>query len=273
VNDMAGHDIAEPYDVPSVTEPSRAQREALLARAERVGRVLPAGLGLAGLSGSVVAAPGPEWLPEAAPMGNGWAVAATWGQDGAWRLLLTSEAVSLVLAAQLGQDELADHCITDLDLRLLQLPVRALANELARELPAGGGTAGLALTHPPGPAGHEAVATWRVRLEHGGQGGEMLLAIAWEALSAMLAPPADETRLAREEVIGAPVLVEAMLAGPALTARELAEMEPGDVVALGAGEHTSVLRANGLPFARGRIGAKGARLAVNIQEIEPATEE
>ena len=65
----------------------------------------------------------------------------------------------------------------------------------------------------------------------------------------------------------AEVTVEALLPGPELTARELLELQPGDVICLGSAEQEALLAAEGAPVGRGRAGARQGRLAVNISEM------
>ena len=269
---MSGHPVAEPYEPPAADQPSRAERQALQALTERVRPLLAAAFGSAEVNYTLLQEPGPEWAPRP-PDEGGWAIGAAWVHGGAWRLLLAPEAAAALLAAQLGQDELADHAFTDLDLRLLQLPMRSLAGELARALGVGGNAPELVLARGPAPVGVEPAVLWRVRLEHRGRAGEVLLAASWPELRAALAPPASQRRLDPRLLDGAPVGVEAFLAAPTLTARELLDMQPGDVLTLGAGDQESILTAHGLPFARGRMGAKGGRLAISIQHIEPPKEE
>ncbi|MBU0610947.1 MAG: FliM/FliN family flagellar motor C-terminal domain-containing protein, partial [Armatimonadetes bacterium] len=181
-------------------------------------------------------------------------------------------AVAALLAAQLGQDEVGEAPLSDLDLRLLQLPVRALAGELGRALGATGALSDLRMTR--GVSGSVGpVLLWRARLEHRSHKGEAVLVASWPELQVRLSTEAEPRRIGLDMVAAAPVLVEATLAAPLLTARELRDMQPGDVLIMGAGDRESLLCANGVVFARGRMGAKGTRLAINIQQIEPRKEE
>jgi len=267
---MPTTDVAERYDPPSVEAPSCAQTVALQTLGVRVQQLLAD----ACASFGVTCTPDPEPDRQPRRLEEGfWAVAATWSHGGAWRLLLSPTAATALLAAQLGHDELAEHPLTDLDLRLLQLPARALAADVGRELRLAGGAPSPALARGPVPAGTEAVVAWRARLEHGPVGGEVVLAVPWADLGPCLMPPTEGQPLQREELADAPVVVEAVVVAPPVTPRELLEMQPGDVLALGPGDQQSILRANGAPVAWGRIGAKGATLAISIQHVEGGREE
>ncbi len=267
---MPTSDVAERYEPPSVEAPSHAQEAALQVLGARVQHLLAAAFASFGVT--CTPDPEPDWLPRRLETGF-WAAAATWSHGGAWRLLLSPTGTTALLAAQLGQDELAEHALTDLDLRLLQLPARALAADLGRELRLAGGAPSPALARGPVPAGAEAVVAWRMHVAHGPAGGEVVLTVPWADLRACLTPPEGGQRLQREELADAPVVVEAVVVAPPVTPRELLEMQPGDVLALGPGDQQSILRANGAPVAWGRIGAKGATLAISIQHVEGGREE
>lgn len=266
---MPTSDVAQRYEPPSVEAPSHAQEAVLQALGARVQHLLAAAFASFGVTCTPDAEP--DWQPRRLETGF-WAAAATWSHGGDWRLLLSPKGTTALLAAQLGQDELAEHALTDLDLRLLRLPARALAADLGRELRLAAGAPSPALARGPVPAVAEAVVAWRMHVAHGPVGGEVVLTVPWSDLRRCLTLPAGEQRLRRDELADAPVVVEAVVVAPPVTPRELLEMQPGDVLALGPGEQQSILRANGAPVAWGRIGAKGATLAISIQHVEGGRE-
>ncbi len=268
---MSTDAVVEPYVPPSVAQPSAAERAALQRLTERLRQQLPASFAAAGVSCALVEEPDFSRVPEVLTGGE-WAAEAAWAHGGAWRLLLAPGAVAALLAAQLGQDEVREAPLSDLDLRLLQLPVRTLAAELGRALGASGAPPDLRMARGV-PDGGGPALRWRARLEHRAHAGEVVLVASWPELQAVLSAGAEPQRMGLDMVAEAAVLVEATLAAPQLTARELRDMQPGDVLIMGAGDRESLLCANGVVFARGRMGAKGTRLAINIQQIEPRKEE
>lgn len=95
--------------------------------------------------------------------------------------------------------------------------------------------------------------------------------VPWRRVRGRLAPPGPAGSFPRLDAAvfsEAPVAVEVLLAGPVLTAGELLDLRPGDVVRLGSPQRDSLLRAGGVPIATARAGARASRLAVSILKIE-----
>lgn len=270
---MSGEHIAIPYTPPPAHHPTAEQGRALDAFAGRVLSLLQGALSRAGAGCAPASDPGLTWEP--APLWElEWATQAAWTQAARWRLLLAEGATEALLAAHLGQDSLAQHALTDLDLRLLELPVGSLVAGLAAELPASGSSPEVTMSRGGAPAETAPAVAWSVVVRHGPAEGQALLVAPWDELSPVISPPADEQRLRTADLQHAPVTVEAITAAGHLTPRELLDMQPGDVLDLGPAEQLSLLLANGRAFARGRPGAKGTHLAMSIHELNsPDTRE
>jgi flagellar motor switch/type III secretory pathway protein FliN len=242
--------------------PTPSEQQALEAFAVRLAAVLEGALSSKGVTcacgGEVQVGEG--WDRE-------WAAEAAWRQGALWRLRLSQGAAEAILAAQLGQDELTAHALTELDLRIMGEALGGLAREIGRELEGRGGAAEVAMSLAASPLPGEPLVIWTMTVQHGSLEGEAALVTVWEELAEVLMPETEEGVLEVEVLHGAAVTIEALLPGPPLTAGELWGMQPGDVLKLGAVDRPSVVTANGQPFARGRAGARGETLAVNIQEI------
>jgi len=268
---MPQHVDVQPVEPPPLTHPSWVEQKALAGLAARVAALARAALAGGGVTCAGSHEPQAQLRDEAVWQG-GWAAEASWAQVGRWRMLFSTGAAEAMLAAQLGQDELTEHPLTELDLRLLEGPVRRLAGDLGRELQSSGAPAEIIMSRGVSSAEFSPAVVWPFAVQRGGLQGEALLLTPWEDLRELLQPEPDDRVLTPEALRQAPVLVEAILTALPVTPRELLGMQPGDVLRLGAADRLSVVTANGRPFARGRAGAKGRTLAINIQHIEPPGE-
>lgn len=269
---MALTDIAEVHVPPSVDEPSGRQLALLQELAPVVQKALSDAFRRCGI---VCLSHGEGSLQDGdeCPEGATPAVVADWWQGTGWRLSMSAGAAEAVLAAQLGHQTLVEHALTDLDLRLLEIPVRYLCAELARQEALGPLRREIVLQRESWEGDHAPSFAWRARLQHGGLSAGLTLQGQWPELAEALTPAVDERRLEPSQLRDATVLAEAVVPGPVLTVGDLTQLQPGDVLTLGGLEHLSLLRAQGRPVARGRIGVKGSRLAINITNISPLEEE
>lgn len=186
-----------------------------------------------------------------------------------WRLSVSGSAVEGLLAGMLGCLELRpDHPLTATDRALLELLLAELARETSRELQLPSADSRTVL--PPGAQRSPWSAPpmpLALTLRVAGQSHTVWAEVAWDDLLAhrRLASTAmgpDVKALSEAEVA-----VEALLSGPELTAGELLELQPGDVICLGSAEQEVLLAAGGVPVGKGRAGARQGRLAVNIGEM------
>ena len=269
---LAVADDAGVYVPPSVDEPSGSQLAVLRELAPVVMQALGDAFRRCGVA-CLSCDDGAFADEDEHPAGEAAVVEATWWQGAGWQLFFSAGAAEATLAAQLGHQTLVQHALTDLDLRLLEIPVRTLCQELARQEALGPVRRAVSVTR--GNWGGDGVGTfaWRVRLQHGGVTGDVVLRAQWRELADALAPAGDGGRLRRGQLLHAPVLAEVVVPGPSLTVGDLAQLQPGDVLTLGSLEHLSQLRAHGRAVAAGRVGVKGSRLAINITNISPLEEE
>lgn len=102
--------------------------------------------------------------------------------------------------------------------------------------------------------------------------GTALLAGDWQGLrpATPLAPVGGGLDLATLE--SAEVALEARLPGVELSARDLWELRPGDVIRLGPAGQAVNLCVEGQVWARGRPGARGNRLAVSVDQTAGSKE-
>ena len=193
-----------------------------------------------------------------------------WGAPGPqWQLLLPVPAVEGLLAGLLGCAQLRpDHPLTATDRALLGLVVTELARETSRELHLPPTEACAVL--PPRTYGSPSSPSQRhfaLSLEVAARSHSVQARVAWDDWLAQQQreqlPVGLDVRLLSE----AKVTVEALLPGPELTARELLELQPGDVICMGLAEQEALLAAEGVPVGRGRAGARAGRLAVNVSEM------
>jgi len=194
-------------------------------------------------------------------------VSAHWQQELPWHIYLSAEAVQALLGAQLGQEELSAHEITELDLRLLQISMQKFAAHWSQ---------GLSLRRPPSEivlkrggffSFPQRLLGWTGALCYGKHHGCVWLATELEALGTWLQPPSGAQQLPLEAIASLPVEVEVMLQGPVLSVQELLSLQPQDILLLGQADKNSFLCAHQRLIGWGHLGAKGHHLALHIRQM------
>ncbi len=247
-------------------ELSYSQRQALDKMQAQIQQGWRAGWAKAGVQGSDLEAAElwaqPPW--QAQPSSG---VFAQWQQELLWHIYLSPEAVQALLSAQLGQEELSAHEVTELDLRLLQIPLRQFAVHWAE---------GLSLRRAPGEillkrsgflSSPPLLLGWTGVLAYGRHQGPVWLATAWEAFAVWLQPPAAAHKLTMEALAHLPLEAEVVLTGPVLSARELLDMQPQDILLLGQADKNAFLSVHQRLIGWGHLGAKGNYLALHIHHM------
>ncbi|MEN6642645.1 MAG: FliM/FliN family flagellar motor switch protein [Armatimonadia bacterium] len=267
---LVSADLAKEYPIPAAEAPAPAEERALTALAARLHAVVTASLNR---FSSLQARVGEVRWELREPEQRSCAIEAWWGQPGLeWVLLMDHAAAETVLAGMLGYGALAPReRLTATDLELLQLPLRDLAGQVQAEFaqPVGAVAIGETRQLP----GTECVCL-HFEIGIGESTGEGMLLVAWESLRRLYRDAGRESATidlgALEQAV---VRLEAMMPGVDLTLRELLDLQPGDVLQLGALDLQAAVTANGHAFARGKVGAKGERLAVHVTEVATVRED
>lgn len=259
-----------PLVIPSVDQRPASEERFALETGEAVARAVSRALSSLLAQGISCAAQDAARQGDAdqTPEDQSWTL--QWGAPGPqWELLLPVSAAEGLLAGLLGCVQLRpDHPLTATDCALLRLVVAELARETSRELhlPPADSCAVL----PPRTYGSPLSPSLRhfaLSLEVAGRSHSVHARVAWDDLLTQRQGAPSVGALDARVLSEAKVTVEALLPGPELTARELLELQPGDVICLGLAEQEALLTAEGVPVGRGRAGARAGRLAVNISEL------
>ena len=192
----------------------------------------------------------------------------------AWQMIVPKSGVEAIVAGLLGFPELRpDQPLGAVDRGLIEMVLTELAREASRELnlpPSEARALWTDGTCCPQPA--LPFMQFALSLRIGDQSHAVFATVGWDDLLAHLRPAAARGMADLGLVSQAEVTVEALLPGPELTARELLELQPGDVICLGIAEQEALLTAEGVAVGRGRAGARSGRVAVNISEMSDTGE-